>query len=64
MITEAKTIRIFDGKKYYVETISTTIDGKPFTIENWIPVFKSEAEREKVKEQIANDLYKVFAKYT
>ncbi len=63
MITADKPICILDGKKYYVDIVTTTIDGKPFTIENLIPVFKSEAEREKVKEQIASDLYKIFKKY-
>jgi len=64
MITEDKPICIVDGKKYYVEIIKTIVDGKPFTIKNLIPVFKSEEERERVKEQIASDLYKIFKKYT
>ncbi len=64
MITEDKPIWIFEGKKYYVEIVTGTIDGKPYTIRNLIPVFKSEAERERVKEQISNDLYKILKKYT
>lgn len=64
MITEDKPICIVDGKRYYVEIVTETIDGKPFTIRNLIPVFESEAEREIVKEQIASDLYKIFKKYT
>ncbi len=63
MITEDKPIRIVDGKKYHVDTTETTMNGKPFTINNLIPVFKSEAERERVKEQISNGLYKIFVKY-
>ncbi len=63
MTTEDKPICIVDGKKYYVEIVTTTVNNKPFTIRNLIPVFESEAERERVKEQISNDLYKIFAKY-
>lgn len=63
MITEDKPICIVDGQKYYVEIVTSTVDGKQYTIRNLIPVFESEVERERVKEQIASDLYKIFKKY-
>jgi len=63
MTTKDKPIHIVDGKMYYAEIIVTTVNGKPFTIRNLIPIFNSEAEREQVKEQIASDLYKIFAEY-
>lgn len=63
MITEDKPTCIVDGQKYYVEITTSTINGEPYTIENLIPVFKSEEERERVKEQIASELYKIFRKY-
>lgn len=63
MITEDKPICILDGKKYYADIVKITVDGKPFTIRNLIPEFKSKEERERAKEQISNDLYKIFAKY-
>ncbi len=64
MITEDKPTCIVDGQKYYVEITTSTINGKPYSIKNLIPVFKSEEERERVKEQIASELYKIFKKYT
>lgn len=64
MITEDKPICILDEKKYYVDIVEAAIDGKSYTIRNFIPVFKSGEDRERVKEQISNDLYKIFAKYT
>lgn len=63
MNTEDKPIQIVDGKKYYVDIVTETINGKPCTIGNLIPVFESEEERERVKEQIASELYKIFKKY-
>ena len=41
MITEDKPICILDGKKYYVDIVEAAIDGKSYTIRNFIPVFKS-----------------------
>ena len=54
---------IIDGVKYRQSEIHTEIDGKPFIIRNFIPVFKSEEERNIVKEKIGNDLFRVFRKY-
>ncbi len=54
---------IMDGVKYRQSEIHTEIDGKPFTICNLIPIFKSEEERNAVKEKIGNELFKVFRKY-
>lgn len=63
MITAGKPTCIVDGQKYYVEITTSTIDGKLYAIKNLIPVFKSKEERERVKEQITSELYKIFRKY-
>jgi len=52
-----------DGVKYRQSEIHTEIDGKPFTICNLIPIFKSAEERNAVKEKIGNELFRVFRKY-
>ncbi len=54
---------VMDGVKYRQSEIHTEIDGKPFTICNLIPIFKSEEERNAVKERIGNELFRVFRKY-
>lgn len=54
---------ILNGIKYQQSDIYTEIDGKPFTISNLIPIFKSEEERNAAKEKIGNELFRVFRKY-
>lgn len=53
---------IVDGVKYRRSDIHTEIDGTPLVISNLIPIFKSEEERNAVKERIGNELYRVFRK--
>lgn len=54
---------VLDGVSYRQSIVQTEIDGKKSTIRNLIPIFKSEDERNTVKERISNELFRVFRKY-
>lgn len=62
-VIEPNNCVILNGVKYQRSEIHTEIDGKPFIISNLIPIFKSEEERNAVKEKIGNELFRIFRKY-
>lgn len=54
---------VLDGVNYRQSIVQTEIDGKRYAIRNLIPIFKSENERNAVKERISNELFHIFRKY-
>ncbi len=54
---------VLDGVSYRPSIVQTEINGKKYTIRNLIPIFKSEDERNIVKERISNELFHIFRKY-
>lgn len=54
---------VLDGISYRQSIIQTEVNGKKYTIRNLIPIFKSEDERNTVKERISNELFHIFRKY-
>lgn len=54
---------VLDGVSYQQSIVQIEINGEKSTIRNLIPIFKSENERNAVKERISNELFRVFHKY-
>lgn len=54
---------ILDGVSYRQSIVQTEVNGKILPIKDLIPIFKSENERNVVKERISNELFRIFRKY-
>ncbi len=54
---------IIDGVNYRQSIVQTEVNGKKLPVQDLIPIFKSEDEREIVKERISNELFRIFRKY-
>lgn len=54
---------VIDGVTYRQSVVQTEVNGKKLPIKDLIPVFKSEDERNIVKERISNELFHIFRKY-
>lgn len=54
---------IIDGVSYRQSIVQTEVNGKKLPIIDLIPIFKSEDERNMVKERISNELFRIFRKY-
>lgn len=54
---------VIDGVNYRQSIVQEEVNGQRFTIRNLIPIFKSEDERNIVKERISNELFHIFRKY-
>lgn len=54
---------VIDGVTYRQSVVQTEVNGKKLPIKDLIPIFKSEDERNIVKERISNELFHIFRKY-
>lgn len=54
---------VIDGVNYRKSVVQIEFNGEKSTVRNFIPIFKSEDERNAVKERISNELFRVFRKY-
>lgn len=54
---------VIDGVTYRQSIVLTEVNGKKLPIKDLIPIFKSEEERNMVKERISNELFRIFRKY-